>query len=329
MFKANAIFTAMIMVSSASVFAADSVPAKEKNQVNVVTFQGGWNLPLWVAQEKGFFKKNNVNIDLTYTLNSKQVVKGLMDDTYQVAIAGLDNVIAYQEGQGELPLKTDMFAFMGVDNGLLSLVTSPAIKSANDLKGKHLSVDALTTGYAFVLKDYVTTHGISEKDVDFTSVGSTDRRYTALIEGKTDATLLRTPLDIQAKNKGFNVLASGKSLGDFQGTVGVATRHWAEKEPENLVNFIRSYREALHWIYDPANKKSAETLLSTHVKGMTPELAAAALSELKDNGWQREAEINEKGVVNVMKLRAKYATPSKELTDPKKYYDMIYYDKAK
>jgi hypothetical protein len=39
--------------------------------------------------------------------------------------------------------------FMGGDNGFLSLVTQPDIKSYGDLKGKTLSVDALTTGYAF------------------------------------------------------------------------------------------------------------------------------------------------------------------------------------
>ena len=49
---------------------------------------------------------------------------------------------------------------MGGDNGFLSLVTQPDIKSYIDPKGKTVSVDAMTTGYAFVLFDLLKRNGL-------------------------------------------------------------------------------------------------------------------------------------------------------------------------
>ena len=65
-------------------------------------------------------------------------------------MTAIDNVVAYQEGQGEARFQThpDLFAFMGADNGFLSLMGGKGIKSVGALRGRKLSVDAMTTGYA-------------------------------------------------------------------------------------------------------------------------------------------------------------------------------------
>lgn len=317
----------------AGVITSYNLNAQEANNilktVKVITFQGGWNLPVWVAQEKGFFKKNGLRVEMDYTPNSSQLVRNLLDGKYDIAVAGIDNVIAYQEGQVKEPVANpDMFAFYGVDNGLLSLVTSPEVKNVNDLKGKQVSVDALTTGYAFVIRNYLEKNGLTHNDVNYASIGSTNDRFNALLTGKTDATLLRTPLNLQAKHKGFNIIASGNELGDYQGTTGVTTRSYASLNGGILVSYVRSYMDGLNWVYDIKNQKEAEAILAKKAPGMTTELAGPALQELLHNGLQRDAAINARGVKNVLLLRSKLATPEKNLTDAQKYYDTSYYQKA-
>lgn len=56
-------------------------------------------------------------------------------------------------------------AFMGADNGFLSLVAGQGVKSFSDLKGKKLSVDVLTTGYAFVLRELLARNNVAKSDV--------------------------------------------------------------------------------------------------------------------------------------------------------------------
>jgi ABC-type nitrate/sulfonate/bicarbonate transport system substrate-binding protein len=297
--------------------------------LKVIVFDGGWNLPFWAAQRQGFFARNKLDVQLTYTLNSVQLVTGLLEGKYDLAFAGIDNVIAYQEGQGEVPVKNpDMFAFLGGDNGLLSVVSAPSIKTAADLKGRSLSVDAMTTGFAFVLRDFVNRKGLADSDVNFVRAGGTAQRYNALIEGKNDATLLRTPFDLIAREKGFNILAAGKELGDFQGTVGVATRRWAGKNEDVLVRFIQAYRSGLDWIFDEHNRAVAQALLVANTRDMTPELAGPALKQLLGDGLQRDAAINAQGIANVMALRSRFGEPRKTLDDPKRYFDMSYHQKA-
>ncbi|HEV7618647.1 MAG TPA: ABC transporter substrate-binding protein [Burkholderiaceae bacterium] len=308
---------------------AQSAPGDKPVTVKVIAFDGGWNLPIWAAQRQGFFANNKLAVELSFTPNSGFLVTNLLSGKFDLGFASIDNVIAYQEGQGEAPVeKPDLFAFMGGDNGLLSVVTAAPIKSFADLKGKSLGVDAMTTGFAFVLREAVTRNGLSENDVKFVRAGGTANRYNELIAGKNDGTLLRTPFDLLASERGFNVLASGEKLGGYQGTVGVATRRWSEKNEETLVNFIRAYRAGLNWIYDPKNRPVAEALLVANIRDMTPALAKSALTQLLDHGLQRDGAIDAEGIRNVLALRSKYGQPQKQLTDAGKYFDRRYYDRA-
>src|SRR5204863_7429874 len=192
-----------------------------------------------------------------------------------IALATIDNFIAYQEGQGEakLPADPDLISFIGGDGGFLSIVASPGVKSFADLKGKTLSVDAMTNGLAFVLRELLARNGLAESDVKFVRAGGTANRYRELIAGKHDATLLRTPFELLAKNRGFNLLASADALGAYQGTVGVARRSWAREHEIALVGFIRAYHAATEWLYDRANREIVEAMLIANIRDMTPSLA--------------------------------------------------------
>lgn len=300
--------------------------------LRVVSFDGGWNLPLWAAQRQGFFDANAVAIQLTYTPNSGALISGMFDGRYDIALATMDNFIAYQEDQGEvaLPVKPDLFAFLGGDSGFLSVVGGPNVKAIADLKGKTLSVDAMSNGLAFVLREVLARGGVGESDVTYVKAGGTSNRYRELLAGKQDATLLRTPFELLARERGLNVLASAESLGAYEGTVGAARRSWAQSHEAALIGFIRAYRAGLAWIYDRTNRPIVEALLIANIRDITPALAKQSYDLLlaDKGGLTRDAALDIEGIGTVMKLRAKYATPSKTLDDPMRYVDVHYYDKA-
>ena len=95
---------------------------------------------------------------------------------------------------------------MGGDNGLLSLAVLPEIKSFQDLKGKTLSVDAMTTGYAFVLFDLLKRNGLNKDDYNVVRAGGVLARWEALKERKHDGTMLLAPFDLIAKANWLNIL---------------------------------------------------------------------------------------------------------------------------
>ena len=194
-------------------------PAAPPMPVRVISFDGGWNLPVWAAQRQGYFEAHGVSVQLDFTPNSGYLVKSLFDGKYDIALALMDNLIAYQEGQGEatIPDHPDLSAFMGGDGGFLTVVAAPSITSFAQLKGKSLSVDAMTTGAAFVLRDLVARHGLTDADVTYGKAGGTESRYKDLLAGKHDATLLRTPFEVLAQSSGYHVLANASELGALPG----------------------------------------------------------------------------------------------------------------
>ena len=296
--------------------------------VRVIAFDGGWNLPMWAAQRQGFFEANGVSVQLGFTPNSAALVTGLYDGRYDIAIATIDNFIAYQEGQGEAKLagEPDFAVVMGGDGGFLSVVGGPGIKSFADLKGKTLSVDAMTTGLAFVLRELVARSGLSESDVTYVRAGGTPLRYRDIVAGKHDATLLRTPFELLAQERGLAILGTAEGLGAYQGSVAAVRRSWATKNEAALVGFIRGYRQGVAWVYDPAHRAVAEALLVAHNRDMTPPLAKKSVDLLltAKGGLARDGALDMDGIRTVLQLRSKYGVPQKTLTDPAKYVDESY-----
>jgi ABC-type nitrate/sulfonate/bicarbonate transport system substrate-binding protein len=316
----------------ALVACAITVGAQAQTPLRVIAFDGGWNLPVWAAQRQGFFEAQGIAVQLSYTPTSVYLITKLLDGTFDVALAGMDNIVAYQEGQGEakIPDNPDLFAFLGNDGGFASVVGAPSVRTFADLKGKTVSVDAMTTGYAFVVREVLARNGVAETDVSYVRAGATANRYRDLLAGKHDATLLRTPFELTAKGRGFNVLAYAESLGAYQGTVGAARRSWALAHEKELIAFLRAYRSAVDWLYDRANRDIVEALLVANLRDMTPALAKPAYDLLlaDKGGIARDVALDMDGIRTVLVLRSKYGSPQKSLTDPMKYVDLGYYEKA-
>jgi len=322
---------ALLAFALASVTAYAQAPAP-LTTLHVLAFDGGWNLPMWVAERNGLFEAQGLDVDLKYTPTSGYLVASVLTGKADIAFAAIDNVIAYQEGQGEakIPEQPDLFAFMGGDGGFISIVAAPGVTSVAGLKGKTVSVDAMTTGFAFVVRELVARNGLAEADVNFVRAGGTATRYRDLVAGKHDATLLRTPFELLAESRGYHRIASAETLGAYQGTVGLARRSWARDHEAMLVGFLRAYKAATDWLYDPANREIAEALLVAHIRDMTPALARRSYDLLvaEKGGLSRSLEPDLSGIRTVLQLRGKYATPRKTLDDPLKYVDLAYHQKA-
>ncbi len=306
---------------------------KPPQEVNVIVFPGGFNWPIWVAQEKGLFKQNNLDVKVTNTPNSTFQLSNLILGKFDIAMTAVDNLVAYREGQGEAPMSgPDLIAFMGGDHGFLRLVTTPEVKTFADLKGKTLSVDALTTGYAFVLLDLMARNGLQlDRDYKTERAGGVLQRFSALMEKKHAGTMLISPFEVQAESKGFTRLANAMDvLGSYQGLVGGARKGWADRNRDAVIGYIRAYSDAVDWLYEPRNKDEAIAIFLKNLPQANAQAANTAHTVLLNpkEGFQRKAKIDMAGVKTVLDLRSKYSKPAKSLTDAARYYDPTFYDAA-
>jgi ABC-type nitrate/sulfonate/bicarbonate transport system substrate-binding protein len=312
-------------------FAALAVaPAFAQTKLAMVGFGGASNLPVWVAQERGLFAKEGLEVTFDRTPSSGALFRNLMAGKYQIASAAFDNVVAYVEGQAEQTIEGfDAVSFLGVHGGLVSLMTRPEIKGYADLKGKTAAVDSPASGYALLMYRILDQKGLA-KDRDYTvlAVGGTGERLDAMRGGRAAVSLISPPQDLEAKKLGFNTLGDAtKSLGAYVGSVYNVRRAWAKDHERELVAFVRAIVAAHDVIF--TDRATAIAVLRERLKELSAEDAAAVYAKMTGpGGFTRKAQISIRGARVVLSVRSAYGEPSKKLADPYKYVDLSYYRKA-
>jgi ABC-type nitrate/sulfonate/bicarbonate transport system substrate-binding protein len=229
--------------------------------------------PLVWAEAKGFLAARGVSLANTQTRSSDEVRDGIVGGTFDVAIAAVDNFLAWQlESGAELPMLAQMDG-----STILKLMAAPRFKTIAGLADAVISVDALTNGFALVLFRMLAQAGLKRESLNFVQTGGVKHRFDALIEGKVDATILVPPFDDIAQGKGFTCLGDGKDfVPDYPGVVlGVRRDRLAANRPA-IVAYVAGLIAANRWGTDPANRHEARDLLIA--SGRAPDSADATIA---------------------------------------------------
>jgi ABC-type nitrate/sulfonate/bicarbonate transport system substrate-binding protein len=315
-----------------AVVAADASQAQTP-PLAVMTFPGGANLPLWVAEKKEFLARQGLSLNVQPAPNSVALARGLMNGSVDVALWAFDNIVAYQEGQGEVALDAapDFFAFMAFSRGTLRLVVNPEIRTVADLKGRTLAVDALATGYSLVLIKILALGGLRDGDYRLEPVGGTGQRAQALMENRYAGTILTTPLDLLPEARGYRRLANAvEAFGPYQTIVAAARRAWAQDHRDRVIDFIRAGVAALDWLFDPANRAEAVAIYRQALPSVPAPMAERAVAALldADEGLSPRGRLEHAAMMTVLRLRSELGRPARLLADPAPYVDERYYRDA-
>ncbi len=301
--------------------------AAAQTQLKVMVFPGIQNLPFFVAEEKGFFAKRGLAVEVLLAPNSTELREGLAQNRHQIAHAGSDNAVALAELG-----KADVAIVMGGDNGWNHLFVQPEITALSELRGRTVIVDAPNTSYALLLYKMLGTAGLKKGDYEVKAIGSTFTRLQELQKEKSyAASMLNPPFSLQAVRAGLKDMgAVVDTVGPYQATAGFVMRGWAKDNADILVRYIQAQLDSLRWIYDPGNKAEATALLAARLK-LPPDVAAQTFAIATDptTGFAKDAAIDIAGFSNVLKLRAEIegqwgGTPP----SPEKYLDSSYRERA-
>jgi ABC-type nitrate/sulfonate/bicarbonate transport system substrate-binding protein len=179
-----------------------------------------------------------------------------------------------------------------------------------------------------VLYQLLENNGLlRERDYSIVAVGGGPARFKAMQEEKGVAAILGAPNDVEAARFGYHLLGDAAgALGASQGAYA-ARKSWLKEHEKEAIGFALAMKAAHEFVF--ADKSESVALLKAHMTELTPEQADLFYVALTEKGvLNRTPEINRDGVVNMLKLRNKYAEPKKNLTDPDKYLDLSYYRKA-
>lgn len=322
-----AIATCALILAGAAIGAGKNAQSPEPQKIRALTLLGR-PLQFVVADKQGVFAKYGLDVENVNKANSDEVRGDLAAGQGAVAYLALDNAVAMVE-----LAKADSVIVMGGEGSQNELIAQPEIKAIKDLRGKTLLVDAINTAYALQMKKILLLSGLQAgRDYEMKPYGATPARLVAMREHKEFAgSMLGPPASISAKRAGFVSLGSVQEIiGPYQAAGFFTMRPWAKEHREILVPFLAACIEAQRWILDPANAPQVIELLSAQSK-LAPEVATQTYESLvtRPGGYQSDAELDDKGFANVLKLRAEVEgqwgghPPAAE-----KYYDPSYYKAA-
>src|SRR6266700_3427440 len=132
----------------------DKNGTSEMHQLNICTFKGIQNLPLYVARQQNFFAQQGLHIDINYTTGSIPQLAGLVREEYQLIQTAPDNVINVDNNPIAFGLDhataPHVIMLLGGSVGPLSIYAQRDITKFDHLRGSVLGVDNPTSGFALV-----------------------------------------------------------------------------------------------------------------------------------------------------------------------------------
>jgi len=214
-------------------------------------------LPLWIAQDKGIFKKYGLNTEVITFQGGPLAVQALVSGSIQFHLGGNSSIVdARMQGANTATLA------MFVDTLPYTLVAAQQIKSAAQLKGGRFAVSRSGSVSDLSLRIALRNMGINpEKEAVILGIGDQTSRFSALRSGAVDATVISPPLTVTARKLGFNLITSFQDAGITWAYDSIdATKDFAKQNREIVLNFLKAFIEGNAYIWK--NKEESLSVLS-------------------------------------------------------------------
>jgi NitT/TauT family transport system substrate-binding protein len=310
---------------SLAVFCVASVSAQEKIRFPIgessKTLSYG---PLWIAGKMGFFEREGLDVPIVTMRGSPLTIQALTADSIYVASATVDTLIsAYERGASDITM------IGGLINGLgLSMISGSKYKSYADLRGTTIGTQTLTSGTGFALRLVLKVHGLEyPRDYKLLNIGGASDRYQALTSGQISSAPVGVPLDLVAKQQGFNVLGYfSDDLPNYQFNVFIVKRPWAEKNRPLVVRFMKAMALSMRWLSD--NREAACAYLTKEMAISAEHCRHGVDYNFKSRIWDRNADLNVEGVRTLIRITAEQGVLKEPLPQPSKYIDPSYLKQA-
>ena len=263
-------------------------------------------LPVYVAQEKWFFKDEGLDVQFVMFNAGSTNLQSLMGGDIQMMGS------AFVETLGGRSAGFDIKNFWGICNLMpFELYSSTNFRSMKDAKGKRFAISRFGSLTDFLTRATLQHHGIDPKDVTILQIGSTPARFAALSAGAVDASVVWFPVTEIAKGQGFRKLFDLKEMfPEWPYETFAARESWLSKERVDVTKFLRAYQRGVKHTWD--NKDDAVRAMRKYVK-IDPAYAPAGYDEYRQS-FPLNGQIAEKVIPVVIEEEFRTGRLKRKLT---------------
>ena len=275
--------------------------------------------PHLVAEYKGFFAAENLEVKFHETTYAPDHNRGMAEGRWDLTLSSADTMIARTTTDG-----TDYLLFMQAEEGLSAyLIGQPGVSSIEQLRGKLLAGDPGDSNLDLIRKKILRRHAIDEHEYDIEIIGSSPVRLEAFLNRRVAAAMLTPPASDKALAAGGVLLANAEDyVPGWPLTCGWTLRCWLVNHRELVVRFIRAWVKATDWLLEPENR--GETLeLIMEKEGLNRAAAEEAYQKVVP-----KARINPAALNTVIELRKEMGVYPPTHDQPQRFYDASYWAEA-
>ena len=285
----------MIVIILAILFSIVGVLMNQKNKqnkeletikVNEVT-RSVFYAPQYVAINKGFFRENGMEIELTTGQGADAVMTAVLANQCDIGFAGPEaSIYVYNEGKEDF---CQVFAQMTQKDGSFLVARDKTENfSWQDLKGK-LVIPGRKGGVPYMTLEYVLKkNGIDpQKDTTLDDSIKFDLMAGAFASGDSDYVTLFEPTASMTQNqqKGYIVASVGEAAGEIPYTAYFAKKSYMEENQETIQKFTKSIYKGQQWVKEHSSKEIAQAIQSFFPDTDIEMLEAAIQSYQDIDAW--------------------------------------------
>ena len=238
-----------------------------------------------VAEERGYFRKENLTVEKFLLAGSGPVSEGLAAGNLDMGnTTPLSSVLATAKGAKTVMVSGYEYTFVDKAGHTWEAVyavvrSGEGIKTISDMRGKRIAINDIGSAYTYMMREQLLAAGLNpEKDVNLVFIpfgqmaGALVQKQVDVILGSPDAYLLaqeRAKVEVIGTHTTLERVDIGLSA-----AIGVNS-DYLRKNPDAVTRFLRAFLQARMWMNEQMSKNDKE-VLEIVAKSMkyTPQRAA-------------------------------------------------------
>ena len=234
--------------SLAALALASVSPAIAQTKIKLSTVQSIGSVVTYIAQDKGYFKAEGLDVDIVLVNSAAQAVALLAQGELQVVEGGVSIGFfnALEKGMPMIMTSDRVSSPIGHKLIVRSDLKGKINKVA-DLKGKNVGTNAIASVTTYELGKLLAKHGLSLKDVELKQLGF-PQMSPAMKNGALDATVNIPPFAsaMEEAGDGFTIARVDDEVEPSPMTIAASfvNTDWIKKDKDAVRRFFVAYMRA-------------------------------------------------------------------------------------
>src|SRR5919108_3139631 len=241
-------------------FSSSDACAQEKIRLSHSALESS-NAVWYMAQDRGFYKKNGLNADLLFIPSTTTSVSSLVAGDVQVANASGGGVASAVVAGADLVLVSCYLNSLPYE-----LVVHESITSAEDLKGKSIGISRLGSASDVAARALIRGLGMEpDKSITILQVGGPSERAAAFRTGRIAGFPSPPGIIHLTKGMSFRILISTANFEkrfEFPYICATTTRSYLSRQRETVKKVLMAHIEAIHFF--KTRKEETKKIISKY-----------------------------------------------------------------